>query len=149
MALLRKISQLDSNHRLIVALGTAALSFMLVPGPRLASLHWAIVWSTFALTVLLLAWITILLANPRDLPQLSAMEDSSRSVLLAFVSLAALASLFTVMDVLDSTTRQTPHHQRYCISSTESGQMGVKREEILLSTLNALKNMTFPPLGHR
>ncbi|GAB3047796.1 IS110 family transposase [Spirosoma pulveris] len=40
-------------------------------------------------------------------------------------------------------------HRVCCMSSNESGQMRVKREEILLSTLNSLKNMTFPPLGHR
>jgi len=34
-----------------------------------------------------------------------------------------------------------------CTSSTKGGQMGVKREERLLPTLNSLKNMVFPSLG--
>lgn len=153
MALLRKISHFDSNHRLLLALSAAALSFGVVPGDRFSSSHWAIVWTTFALTVLLMGWITILLAHPRDLPQLSALEDSSRTLILVFVSVAALASLFTVMDVLDLTTKQTPHHQRYVLLAIGS----VASSWILIHTIFTLRyahlyygddpHQTKPPAG--
>ncbi|GAB3787572.1 hypothetical protein GCM10028818_52790 [Spirosoma horti] len=36
-----------------------------------------------------------------------------------------------------------------CTSSTESGQMRVKRDETVLTALYSLKNMTFPSFEHR
>lgn len=111
--LLDKISHLDSNKRLAIALAVATLTFFLVPGHFFSSTHLTIVWISFALTVLLLAWTTIFRADPRDLPQLSGMADSSRMLILAFTAFAALASLLTVIEVLDETSKQNPDHQRY------------------------------------
>jgi uncharacterized membrane protein len=111
-ALISKISYLDSHHRLFIALGAAALAFFLAPNPAFSSVHLAIVWITFALTVLLLAWITIFMAAPRDVLRLSALEDSSRWLLLVLVIIAALASLWVVIGILDTTSKQDPNHQR-------------------------------------
>ena len=116
--LLHKISHFDSNHRLYAALSVAAvvvLALFLAPSPFCTSIHWIIIWVSFALTVLLLAWITIFVAHPRDLPRFSRMEDSSRTLILIFVIAAAVASLFAVIDVLGSAKKDDPNHGLYVL----------------------------------
>ena len=124
-SLLRKISRFDSNYRLFISLGVAALTFALLyyraPKPFFTSTHLSmyltIVWVTFSVTVLLLAWTTIFTAHPRDLRRFSSMEDSSRTLILVLVVIAAIASLFAVIDVLDSTSKTDPHHQQSILLS--------------------------------
>ena len=114
--LLQKISHFDSNHRLIISSGVAVLTscliFFFAPAPFFTSMHLTLIWVAFALTVLLLAWTTIFVAHPRDLPLLSRMEDSGRTLILLFVVVAAVASLFAVIDVLDSTNKLDPDRPR-------------------------------------
>ncbi|MBD2756408.1 DUF1345 domain-containing protein [Spirosoma validum] len=114
-ALLRKISHFDSNHRLTIALLVATLTFFVVPAPFFTSIHLTIVWIAFASTVLLLAWVTIFIAHPRDLPSLSRMEDSSRTLILVFAIAAAMASLFAVIDLLGSTNKQDPNQPQHVL----------------------------------
>jgi uncharacterized membrane protein len=76
-------------------------------------MFWIIIWVSFALTVLILAWMTIFIAHPRDLPRFSRMEDSSRTLILVFVIAAAVASLFAVIDVLGSIKKVDPDHALY------------------------------------
>lgn len=108
--LFSKISHFDSSHRLIIALLVAAVTFFLAPAPLFSSIHLTVVWVSFALTVLVLAWITIFVAHPRDLPQLSRMEDSGRTLISLFAISAAIASVFAVIDILGSTSKQDPTH---------------------------------------
>ena len=100
-----RIANLDSHQRLLIALGTAAIAFVSIP----SNLGWPVwltsVWVVYALTVLLLMWITIATAHPRDLPRLSKLQDSSRLLILLFVVAAAVASLFSVVAVLDSMSK--------------------------------------------
>lgn len=114
-ALLKTISHFDSNHRLYIALGVAALTFFLVPIPLFSSMHLTIVWTVFALTILMLAWTTIFVAHPHDLPRFSSMEDSGRTLILVFVVVAAVASLFAVIDVLGTTDKADPAHQQHVL----------------------------------
>ena len=110
--LLGKISHFDSNHRLFISFGVAAITYFLAPAPFLSSTHLTIVWVSFALTVLLLAWTTIFVAHPHDLPRFSRMEDSGRTLILVFVVAAAVASLFAVIDILGSIDKTNPHHRQ-------------------------------------
>lgn len=108
--LFNKISHFDSSNRLISALLVAALAFFLAPNPLFSSIHLTVVWVAFALTILLLAWITIFVAHPRDLPQFSRMEDSGRTLISLFAISAAIASVFAVIDLLGSTSKQDSTH---------------------------------------
>lgn len=108
--LLHKVSRFDSNHRLAIAFMVATLTFFLAPRPFLTSTHLTVVWISFALTVLILAWITIFVAHPRDLPSLSRMEDSSRILILFIAMAAATAGIVAVIFLLGSTTKQNPDH---------------------------------------
>ena len=101
-SLTSRISELDAHQRLLIALGTAAIAFVVVPGTLNWSVRLTFVWVVYALTVLLLMWITIVKAHPRDLPRFSRLQDSSRLFILIFVVAAAVASLFAVIAVLDS-----------------------------------------------
>lgn len=112
VSLLHKVSRFDSHHRLTIALGMAMLTLFLAPGPFLTSTHLIAVWIAFALTVLILSWTTIFIAHPRDLPRLSRLEDSSRTLILVFIVVAAIASLFAVIAVLGSTGKEDPDHRQ-------------------------------------
>jgi uncharacterized membrane protein len=114
---LDKISHLDSNHRLAIALVASILTFFWVPGHFFSATHLTLVWISFALTLLWLSWTTIFRTHPQDIAQLSGMADSSRILILLFTAVAALASLFTVIEVLDETAKQNPDHQRYILLS--------------------------------
>ncbi|GAB4027055.1 DUF1345 domain-containing protein [Spirosoma koreense] len=109
-SLIHRISRFDSSHRLSIALSTALIVALAAPGALFSSIHLTLVWVVFAVTMLILAWITIFVAHPRDLPNLSQMEDSSRILILIFAVAAAIASLFAVIDVLGSTSKTDPNH---------------------------------------
>lgn len=100
MLLLRFISRFDAHHRLLIALGIAALAAFIVPSTLSGSARLTIIWIVFALANLLLIWIAILLIHPRELPTISQTEDSSRTLIFAFVLVAAVASLFAVLMLL-------------------------------------------------
>lgn len=99
--ILFQISRFDANHRLKIALGVALVVFLVAPGAFSDPVHMTISWLAFALTILLLMWMSILIAHPRDLPKLSRMEDSSRILILVFVLSAAIASLVAVASLLN------------------------------------------------
>lgn len=100
-ALLRHVSCLDTHHRLLIALPVSIIAYFVVPENWDAPAHITIVWVSYAMTVLALAWTSISLLHPRDLPRISRIQDSSRTLMLVFVVGAALASLFAVIALLD------------------------------------------------
>lgn len=101
-SLIARVSGLDAHQRLLIALGAALLAFAGTPGTLGWPVRLTFVWVMYALTVLALMWTTIFNAHPRDLPRLSRLQDSSRLLILAFVVVAAVASLVAVVAVLDS-----------------------------------------------
>ncbi len=99
--LIRRITGLDSHHRLLIGLIVAILAYFVVPASASLSARFTIVWVSFAITILSLMWLTIILVHPRDLPKLSRLQDSSRTLILVFVVVAAVASLFAVIDLVN------------------------------------------------
>lgn len=104
MHLFRKISRFDTSHRVPLALAVALIAFVVAPDRFQGSARLSLIWVAFALTSLVLMWLSILIAHPRDLPYISRIEDSSRALISVFVISAAVASLFAVVDLLDSMT---------------------------------------------
>lgn len=98
--LLRFISRSDAHHRLLTALGIATLSGFIIPSTLSGPARLTIGWVVFALVNLLMMWTTILLVHPRELPGLSQIEDSSRTLIFAVVLTAAMASLLAVVALL-------------------------------------------------
>ncbi|WP_460976254.1 DUF1345 domain-containing protein [Spirosoma knui] len=100
-SLLRQIAHLDSHHRLLIALAVTIAILTLVPATFSVSARLTIAWVSYAMTLLSLMWTTIFIAHPRDIPRLSRLQDSSRTLILFFVVAAAIASLFAVVALLD------------------------------------------------
>ncbi|GAB3552604.1 DUF1345 domain-containing protein [Spirosoma fluminis] len=99
--LLRQIAHLDSHHRLFIALTVTTVVLTLVPATFSVPARLTIAWVSYAMTLLSLMWTTISVAHPRDIPRLSRLQDSSRTLILLFVVAAAIASLFAVVALLD------------------------------------------------
>lgn len=104
-ALIRRIACLDSHHRLMIGLFVAASAYFIFPANGDESARFVIAWVSFIVTVLALMWITIVTVHPRDLPQLSRLQDSSRLLILLFVIVAAGASMFAVIDLINNHTQ--------------------------------------------
>jgi len=110
--LIQSIARFDSHYRLLIGLAVAAIVYVVVPGNYSLSAQFTLVWVSFAITILVLMWISIGIAHPRDLPKMSQLEDSSRTLILAFVVVAAIASLYAVIVLLDSTDKNSPQWPR-------------------------------------
>ncbi|AKD57508.1 DUF1345 domain-containing protein [Spirosoma radiotolerans] len=110
--LINSIARLDSHYRLLIGLAMSAISYFVVPGNFTLPAHFTLAWVSFAMTILVLMWISISVAHPRDLPKLSQLEDSSRTLILAFVVVAAIASLYAVIVLLDSADKNSPEWPR-------------------------------------
>ncbi len=93
---MRRSSQLDSHHRLLIAGVVAAICCVLMP----RHLQWATrilgTWDAYVYTVLGLIWATILTAKPKDVVSKAKLEDNSRAAIFVFVVVAACASIFVV-----------------------------------------------------
>ncbi|MCX6219351.1 DUF1345 domain-containing protein [Spirosoma sp.] len=109
---LHSIARLDSQHRLAIGLLAAVVAYFAVPVRFSVAAHLTVVWITFAITILALMWTSIGIAHPRDLPKLTSLEDSSRTLILLFVVVAAVASLFAVIELIDSTDKHSPEWTR-------------------------------------
>lgn len=96
----------------MIGLAAALIAYFTVPGNFSVSAQFALVWVCFAGTILVLMWISIGIAHPRDLPTLSRLEDSSRTLISTFVIIAAVSSLYAVIVLLDSTDKASPEWPR-------------------------------------
>lgn len=117
------IARLDSHYRLLLGLTVALVTYFIVPGNFSVAAQFALVWVSFAITILVLMWISISVAHPRDLPTLSRLEDSSRTLISTFVLVAAVASLYAVIVLLDSadkTSSEWPRNRLLAISAIAS-----------------------------
>jgi uncharacterized membrane protein len=90
------LSKLDAHLRLVLALIVSCVVFLLTIG-RLEPAHQAIaVWNAFAWSVILLAWLRMVLADVRTCVQTAKIQDTARLIIFLFVILAAVTSLFAV-----------------------------------------------------
>jgi uncharacterized membrane protein len=90
------IARQDARHRLAVSLIGALVVWFGLQGRVAPSTRSILTWDVFALSVLILAWLTILTTPPHKLRMRAQMQDVSRTVIFIFVLLAACAGLFAV-----------------------------------------------------
>lgn len=100
--MLQRIVRLDAHHRLLISMGVAGVVLATLPGSWEWPTRVVVTWIAYAGSVLVLTWTALALSHPRDLPQLSRLEDSSRVLILAFVLVAVVASLGAVLTLLGS-----------------------------------------------
>jgi len=103
------IIRLDAQHRLYIALTVTLIVFLFSIGkfstPALIMLD----WSSCAMTIIILNWIVILTAHPREMRRIASLKDSSRFSILFFVIAASCVSLFSIIFLLKSVSKD-PHH---------------------------------------
>ena len=101
LALLRRIGRLDSHVRQIVALTIAVVTFLFfIRHGRSPITHFIAIWDVYAIVLVLMAWATICTANPRTIQRRARLQDSSRTLIFAFIIVAACMSLLAVILVL-------------------------------------------------
>jgi uncharacterized membrane protein len=101
LALVRYIGGLDSHVRQAVAVVIAVVTFLLFfTHGRSPITQFIAIWDIYALVVVLMAWITICTADPRTIQQRARLQDSSRTLIFAFMIVAACMSLLAVILVL-------------------------------------------------
>jgi uncharacterized membrane protein len=101
LTLLRHIGRLDSHVRQIVALALAFVTFLFfIQHGRSLIIHFIAIWDIYAIVVVLMAWVTICTANPRTIQRRARLQDSSRTLIFAFIIVAACMSLLAVILVL-------------------------------------------------
>jgi len=98
-----KLIWLDAHHKLIITIIIAAIVFGLTYGKVATGMQFMIVWVSYALSQIILSWITILAVHPIEMQQQAKLQDSSRTLIFLVVLGAALASLFVVLLLLKST----------------------------------------------
>jgi uncharacterized membrane protein len=95
--------RLDAHYRLYLSLLIGAVTFFFIRHVPSVPAVTLITWIAIALSIIILDWITILSAHPKDIRKIASLEDSSRFTIFLFVMVASLASLIAMYLLLKST----------------------------------------------
>ncbi|HQS51290.1 MAG: hypothetical protein B7X86_06650 [Sphingobacteriales bacterium 17-39-43] len=95
---LRYFHRLDAHHKLYISAGMALVIFILTFGRFSSSIQ--ITWLAYALSSLILAWITILTSHPAEGKHEAHSQGSSRTLVFLFAVAAAFVSLFAILILL-------------------------------------------------
>jgi uncharacterized membrane protein len=90
------IAKQDARHRLGYSIVIALVVWLGLRGRVQTSTQSIATWDVFALSILVLAWLTILTTPPEKLRARAQMQDVSHIVIFIFVLVAACAGLFAV-----------------------------------------------------
>ena len=91
---------MDAHHRALIGCIVAAIAGVLLRGHVSLQLLIVLVWETFALSALVMAWFVILTQDPYDTRRTARLQDASATILFSLVIFAATASLLAVGLVL-------------------------------------------------
>jgi uncharacterized membrane protein len=105
------LMRFDAQHRLYVALGVTAVVFFLIWNKVSVPALIMISWASCALTIIILDWLIILTAHPREMRQIARLKDSSRIIILLFVITASCVSLFAILFLLLNHPKDAQHIQ--------------------------------------
>ena len=97
---LRMISRFDAHHRLLIGIAIAAVVFLMVRDQLSAPARIVVGWDAYALSTLVLAWVSILFSSPQEIRRVTSLQDSSRTIIFFLLLLAAVASIFSVVVLL-------------------------------------------------
>jgi uncharacterized membrane protein len=105
------ISKQDARHRLIYSIVIALAVWFGLRGRVQPSTQSIVTWDVFALSILVLAWLTIITTPPEKLRARAQMQDVSHILIFIFVVVAACAGLFAVgfLFLNKSVVVQRPH----------------------------------------
>lgn len=97
------ILRMEAHTRFLIALVVAAITGFFCRHMNSIPAIALVTWVGFSLTIIILCWIIILLAHPKDIRKIASLEDSSRYVITLFVLTASLVSLLAIYLLLKST----------------------------------------------
>ncbi len=93
----------DAHYRVVISFGAALVAFLLTR-PKLS---WPatslITWVAFALAIIIMDWIIIFNAHPKEIRKIAKLQDSSRTLIFLFVIAASVISLGAILFLLKST----------------------------------------------
>ncbi|HEX4640594.1 MAG TPA: DUF1345 domain-containing protein [Chthoniobacterales bacterium] len=90
------IAKQDARHRIVISLALATAAWFAVSRQLQSSTRCIITWDTFSLSVLVLAWLTIITTPPDKLHARAQKQDLSHILIFVFVLVTACAGLFAV-----------------------------------------------------
>lgn len=93
--------RLDAHYRSYIALAISAIAFFIFQKESLPA-AFLTVWIAFALTIIVLDWVIIFGAHPREIRKIASLEDSSRTAIFIFVLAASVISLAAIYLLLKS-----------------------------------------------
>ena len=108
--MLRQIARLDAHHRLAISLSIALLTYLVSRQFVIWPIQVLLLYISYSLTVNVLAWISMAYLLPHETRQTYRLQDSSRLLILTLTVLAAAASLFAVIFLLDTVKEMHPAH---------------------------------------
>ncbi|MBD1394450.1 DUF1345 domain-containing protein [Mucilaginibacter glaciei] len=94
--------RMEAHTRFTIALVVAAVTFVLNRHMQSIPALALVTWIGFSLTIIILSWIVILWAHPKDIRKIASLEDSSRYLITLFVLTASLVSLLAIFLLLKS-----------------------------------------------
>src|ERR1700761_15733 len=99
--------RLDAQYRLLAAFIIAAAVYYVAKNSFSVPAAALIVWIAFALAIIILDWVIILKAHPKEIRKIAKLQDSSRALIFVFVIVASIASLGAMIFLLKSTKGQS------------------------------------------
>jgi uncharacterized membrane protein len=94
--------RLDAHYRLYVSLLIGAITFFFVRHIPSVPAVTLITWIAIASSIVILDWVTILWAHPKQIRKIASLEDSSRFIIFFFVLAASMVSLIAIYLLLKS-----------------------------------------------
>jgi uncharacterized membrane protein len=93
----------DANFRMYISFGMALIAFFLSRNEFSVPAVALITWVAFALAIIIMDWIIILNAHPREIRKIAKLQDSSRLLIFLFVIVSSIISLGAILFLLKST----------------------------------------------
>ena len=94
---------MDAHHRLLIAAALTVIAFFVMRGHVSFRSHLFITWDCFSFSILVMAWLRMITANPQQVRRTARLQDTSRTAIFVFVIISACASLFALAGLLGST----------------------------------------------
>ncbi len=114
------IHRIQARGRLLIGLSVALIIFFLSHRTP-PSVQFILVWSSFCFTVLLMLWAIILTTTAAEVRVIAGKQDSSRTIISAFVLSASVVSLFAVIFLMRTLPNPAeaghPYHVGFAITS--------------------------------
>jgi uncharacterized membrane protein len=95
--------RLDAHYRLMLAIVVSIIVFFCFRDRLTTPALILVTWIGCALTIISLNWAIILSSHPSEVKKIAGLQDSSRTFLFFFITIASVMSLVAIVYLLKST----------------------------------------------